>query len=180
MKKVLAAILLLIVMDSYGQTYISPNPGLFGIQYNRAVFDSTFYFPTGCGVPTDSTYLHDKIGTKKAAFYFDTCGHNSYAWDPKLKAWIQSSGKTDSTVYTTHSYLNTKLSGYITRAHDTTIFATYHQTIFVTPFQITDINNVKVFRNGVDVDIGSYMSQEVIIAQCDAGDKIKIIQLINQ
>ena len=80
----------------------------------------------------------------------------------------------DSTLFT-NGLLNT-----VKRAYDTTIRATQNQTIFVTPYQITDIKNVRVFRNGIDVDISSYMSQEVIIASCDLYDKIKIIQLLKQ
>jgi hypothetical protein len=69
--------------------------------------DSAFHPPTGCGVPTDSSWLfsegfnHQGEKKKKAALYYDSCGHHLYIWDPSLKAWhvgdSSTAGSTDTT-----------------------------------------------------------------------------------
>lgn len=87
--------LLLFSCIADAQILPNPNPGNFGSRVHRWVPDSTLYEPTGCGVPTDSTYLRSygingrgEI-VKQAAKYYDSCGHHGYTWDPALKAWQQ-------------------------------------------------------------------------------------------
>lgn len=64
---------------------------------SRQATDSAMYGPTGCGTPTDSTFLFS-IGfgqgqiLKQYAQYYDSCGHKFYLWDPSLKAWHQGDG----------------------------------------------------------------------------------------
>lgn len=76
--------------------FIKPNNS-FGTTIPRLNPDSTLYVPTGCGVPTDSTWLFSQ-GTsllfpgygqklRKAAIYYDSCGHHLYGWDPSLQNW---------------------------------------------------------------------------------------------
>lgn len=86
------AVLVLVSFLAQAQKYQYPNPGLWGTQEHRRAPDSTFYFPTGCGIPTDSTWLFSQgfgAGQKlnMAAKYYDSCGHHEYVWDPSLKLW---------------------------------------------------------------------------------------------
>ena len=82
---------------AYSQVFQSPNNS-YGINSHRNAPDSTFYEPTGCGVPTDSSFLFSQgfagQGEKKkmAAKYYDSCGHHEYVWDPSTRAWHQSDG----------------------------------------------------------------------------------------
>lgn len=115
MKKVLVIVGLLISVIANCQVspiFIKPsNP--YGTRSNRAEVDSTLYFPTGCGVPTDSSFLFSMQNNGRAekphmwAFYGDSCGGHVWAWNPKLQAWhaIDSStgggGTADTTVLAT-------------------------------------------------------------------------------
>lgn len=115
MKKILFALLILTGFVAEAQTYPSPviqKPNnSFGTQMNRLVPDSTLYLPTACGVPTDTTWLFSQ-GTsalypgygqkmKKAAVYYDSCGHHEYIWDPSLQAWhIADSSSGGGSSYT--------------------------------------------------------------------------------
>lgn len=86
------AVLVLFSFCSQAQIFTKPNNS-WGTIVNRWSPDSTLYIPTFCGVPTDSTWLFSKgFGNgqilKKAALYFDTCGHNMYVWEPVLKQWL--------------------------------------------------------------------------------------------
>src|SRR6185437_4640496 len=92
---------LTLVFSSFAASaQIFPPPSTsYGIRPDRGAFDSALYMPTGCGVPTDSTFLFSQgfgHGQQLAlgAFYSDSCGHHVYAWDPSLKSWhrIDSSG----------------------------------------------------------------------------------------
>lgn len=79
----------------------------YGIHPRRGVFDSSLFMPTGCGIPTDSTFLFlrdfaNQQGQAMALFapYYDSCGHHLYGWDPSLKVWhvidSSSGGGSDS------------------------------------------------------------------------------------
>ena len=94
-------LLLLSFFVSKGFSQWTPPDNTYGKQAKRSKIDSTLYIPTGCGVPTDSTFLHDKTMQKQAAKYFDSCGHNEYVWDPSLKIWKQ--GSADSATFLTHT-----------------------------------------------------------------------------
>lgn len=95
---------------TYSQTFTTPNNS-FGTNSHRFAPDSTLYFPTGCGIPTDTLSLFSQgfggKGEKKkmAAKYYDSCGHKEYTWDPSSKAWHQSDGGGGGggTVTTTNS-----------------------------------------------------------------------------
>lgn len=94
MKKILIILCLVLLKNlAFAQIITHPNDGLFGISYHRGQFDSTFYGPTGCGVPTDTTSLfsHGFTGhgqkVSQFALYFDSCGHILYAYDPSTKGW---------------------------------------------------------------------------------------------
>lgn len=109
MKKILfLSLFLSTVLSGLAQNYPSPiitNPNnSYGTRNNRGEFDSTIYIPTGCGVPTDTTWLFSQ-GTstaypgygqkmRMAAKYYDSCAHHEYTWDPSLQLWkrIDSSG----------------------------------------------------------------------------------------
>ena len=60
------------------------------------------------------------------------------------------------------------------------LLATSGQTQFNTPNTITDINNISVFRNGINVDFISLGGNviELVGLSCFAGDKIKIVQIL--
>lgn len=83
---------MLFICIAHGQIVNKPN-NTFGTEFNRGQFDSTIYYPTGCGVPTDTTSLRSygfsgagqKI--KMSALYYDSCGHNLYTYDPSTKTW---------------------------------------------------------------------------------------------
>jgi hypothetical protein len=72
--------------------YTKPNNS-YGSIYNRASFDSTLFFPTGCGIPTDTTWLFSEQNggraqkLRKFAIYGDSCGNKAYLWIPSLQAW---------------------------------------------------------------------------------------------
>ena len=95
-------LLLLSFFVSKGFSQWTPPDNTYGKQAKRSKIDSTLYIPTGCGVPTDSTFLHDKTMQKQAAKYYDSCGNNEYVWDPSLKTWKQVGG--DSNFYATRNW----------------------------------------------------------------------------
>lgn len=72
--------------------YVKPNNS-YGPIWNRGSFDSTLFFPTGCGVPTDTTWLFSQQNggraekLRKFAIYGDSCGNKAYLWFPSLQAW---------------------------------------------------------------------------------------------
>lgn len=84
--------------------FIKPNNS-YGTRQNRGENDSTQYFPTACGIPTDSTWLFSMQNNghgekpRMAAKYYDSCGHHEYVWDPALQAWhiTDSSGSGGGT-----------------------------------------------------------------------------------
>lgn len=85
------------------QVYVKPNNS-FGNVANRNQQDSTLHYPTGCGIPTDTTFLREhggKNNPKMSAIYYDSCGHHEYIWDPSAKAWHvadSSAGSTNTTL----------------------------------------------------------------------------------
>jgi lysophospholipase L1-like esterase len=115
MKKLLFAFLMLAALVGKGQVYpspIIPKPNnSYGTESNRGVFDSTIYLPTGCGIPTDTTFLFSQgtnltypgYGQKRRmmAIYYDSCGHHEYIWDPSLQLWhVADSIGGPGTLYT--------------------------------------------------------------------------------
>lgn len=90
-KAVIVTALVFASITSSAQVYPDPSDS-WGIYPRRVVPDLTLYFPTGCGVPTDSTFLfslgfgHGEI-KKLAALYYDSCGGHEYIWDPSRQAW---------------------------------------------------------------------------------------------
>ena len=97
MKKILLFTILVLGFFLSNAQSFPPKNNTYGVWANRFLTDSTLYLPTGCGVPTDSTFLHDNSHTRKAAKYYDSCGHNEYVWDPALKYWkLGSSNSIDS------------------------------------------------------------------------------------
>lgn len=89
MKKILTFLFCLAVVYTNGQIYVQPNSTYGTQEYRRAIL-STFHYPTGCGVPTDFTYLNEpgiKVRQNQAAIYYDSCGHHAYNWDPALRSW---------------------------------------------------------------------------------------------
>jgi hypothetical protein len=81
------------------------------VAHQRGNFDSTLHIPTGCGVPTDSSFLHDKVIKNKAAKYFDSCGNKEYTWNPKLKSWV--TGTPDSATYATVYSIGDSLQNFV-------------------------------------------------------------------
>lgn len=90
-KSALFAALVFSSISSSAQVYPDASKS-WGIYPRRVIPDLTLYFPAGCGIPTDSTFLfslgfgHGEI-KRLPAIYADTCGHHVYFWDPSLKAW---------------------------------------------------------------------------------------------
>lgn len=112
------------------QRYQYPNPGTWGTISHRPAADSTFFFPTGCGIPIDSTWLFSQGFTgagqklKMAAQYYDSCGHHMYLWDPSLQLWhiadsTSGGGSTDTTSLSTR--INLKVDS-LTQSNDTTYY----------------------------------------------------------
>jgi len=97
MKKLLSAILLLMVFGANAQIYTKPNNS-YGTISNRVSIDSTLFFPTGCGVPLDTLWLFSQgfngnaEKKHKFALYGDSCGHMAYIWEPSLQAWMPLGG----------------------------------------------------------------------------------------
>ena len=180
MIKIALYILLLIPFLAKAQsddtTKYSKYPNTYGIQYPR------LWAAKVLRVPTDT--LSSKYGI--AILGNQIAFGNGVVWsfvtggiatvDTTSASGLRTiyRAKNDSTLFAT-GLLNS-----VKRAYDTTIRSTQNQTIFITPYQIGDIKNVRVFRNGIEIDISGYMSQEIIIAPCDLYDKIKIIQLLKQ
>lgn len=115
MKKIFLLLSVLIVHFANAQIFTKPNNS-YGTIQNRASFDSTMYFPTGCGTPHDTTSLFSQ-GTvngsaqklKKSTIYFDSCGHAFWIYDPSTKTWL---GVSPSTIDTTSlsNRINLKLN----------------------------------------------------------------------
>lgn len=82
MKKLILIFLLFATLGASAQVYQNPNPGLYGIRYNRIASDSTFSFPTGNGAPTLKS---NRIN--QAAIYQDSTGHVTYIYDGKAHSW---------------------------------------------------------------------------------------------
>src|SRR6185437_8485183 len=82
-----------LLLSFVGNAQVFPPPSTsYGTRVNRISIDSVLYGPTGCGAPTDSTFLFSQgfgQGQKlrKFALYYDSCGHHEYVWDPNLQAW---------------------------------------------------------------------------------------------
>ena len=180
MKKIAIYLLFLLPFLSKAQsddtTKYSKYPNVYGIQYPRLWANKVLRVPTDT---VNSKYgiaiLNNKVAFGNGVLW--TFITNGAAFDTTSRF---GGLKTIYRSYLDSTLFSNGLLNAVKRAYDTTIRATQNQTIFVTPYQITDIKNVRVFRNGIDVDISSYMSQEVIIASCDLYDKIKIIQLLKQ
>lgn len=98
MKKILTFLFCLGLVYANAQVYTKPNNS-FGTIFNRGANDSTLHFPTGCGAPTDSTYLREhgiKQRINTAAIYYDSCGHVGYIWDPAVRGWLLIGGGSGS------------------------------------------------------------------------------------
>jgi hypothetical protein len=97
MKKYLSTTLFILLWIN-GFTQVYQPATLYGKKENRSSVDSTFYGPTGCGAPASLK----SIDLKKAAYYFDSCNHRFYIYDPKLAAWDSihaGSAATDSSLW---------------------------------------------------------------------------------
>lgn len=97
MKKYLSTTLFILFWIN-GFTQVYQPATLYGKKENRSSVDSTFYGPTGCGAPASLK----SIDLKKAAYYFDSCNHRFYIYDPKLAAWDSihaGSAATDSSLW---------------------------------------------------------------------------------
>lgn len=122
MKKLLFTFsLLLSALIAYCQTtpspvYLKPN-NAFGTRSNRAEFDSTMFYPTGCGVPTDSTFLFTMQNggrgekPRMSAFYYDSCTtHQTYKWSPETQTWSALGVALDTTS------LSNRINGKVTNS----------------------------------------------------------------
>ncbi len=84
-------IILLLSNLAYSQGgWLQPNMN-YGIKQYRISLDSSIFLPTGCGAPSGTASLH-AYNLKKAAFYFDSCGHRGYFFDPSTSIWVASGG----------------------------------------------------------------------------------------
>jgi lysophospholipase L1-like esterase len=110
MKKIFLFALIIYSFSAFAQypspVFTKPNNS-YGTILNGFSPDSVFYFPTGCGVPTDTTFLHAQQNGGKAqklrkwAIYGDTCGHNSYLWEPTLQIWFLIKTKGVDSIFRT-------------------------------------------------------------------------------
>jgi hypothetical protein len=97
-------IILAINQSSSAQIYTKPNNS-YGTISNRISPDSTFFFPTACGIPTDTTSLFSQGFSgnaqkmAKAALYYDSCGHKLYIFDPTTKSWSEVTGTGGSVTF---------------------------------------------------------------------------------
>jgi hypothetical protein len=87
--KILGFVLLniLVITTTKAQIFIKPNNSYGGI-VNRLRPDSTLFYPTGCGVPIGITGLRSS-DQHMSAFYFDSCGHKLYRYDPSFITWAE-------------------------------------------------------------------------------------------
>ena len=85
MKKI-AVILSLIFLcgKSFSQGFYYPTVvTVKGEHKNRIKIDSTFLFVTGCTTPS----LNGSSSWGMAAFFFDSCNHRLWVYDPKTSVW---------------------------------------------------------------------------------------------
>lgn len=76
------------------QAQFQPN-NLYGTIFKRGAFDSTLFFPTGCGAPSGNTSLRS-VALKLAAKYYDSCAGKEYTYNPKTQAWKETGVTTTS------------------------------------------------------------------------------------
>ena len=81
--KLICLLLIIFSVNGYSQGgWLRPN-WFYGNIQNRISIDSSIFLPTGCGVPTSL----QAYNLKKCAFYFDSCGHKGYFFDPSTNTW---------------------------------------------------------------------------------------------
>lgn len=102
MKKILFIIgLILTVIVGRAQRFSESS--IWGLGQARGRYDSVLYFPTGCGVPTDTSFLRSYGFVNNGqrfrlwAIYGDSCGGNVWLWNPKLQHWQGIGGGTVDT-----------------------------------------------------------------------------------
>lgn len=90
MKKIFLIILLSFgLINSHAQYQQN---SLYGTKFKRGAFDSTLFFPTGCGAPSGTISLKS-VNLNMAAKYFDSCSGTEYTFNPKNQTW-KVSGST--------------------------------------------------------------------------------------
>ena len=85
------------------QIYAYPNPGTYGIKFNRGLFAKTLHVPTIGSIPTNSGALNSNISNLSAIVY-DSTGHKLYVWDPSQRLWRSPTGEPLITVGTISQY----------------------------------------------------------------------------
>jgi hypothetical protein len=143
LKCIFAAFFLLASFAVRSQTISNPNPGLYGISYNRGEFPNTLWLPTGCGVPVGKASLNSTAinNPQLSALFADTCGHHIYWYHANDSSWsrIDTGGggggsgtvtgvliSNDSLYYSTSSG-NTFVALLITQADSTVKYVTPSQ-----------------------------------------------------
>jgi len=86
---------LFLIVSGTNAQWLRPNWN-YGTIQNRINLDSTILLPTGCGVPSGATSLKS-VDLHKSAFYYDSCGHNAYFYDPSTHSWGTAGGSSTAT-----------------------------------------------------------------------------------
>jgi hypothetical protein len=87
--------ILLMFFSSMGlkaQIYSFPNPGTYGLKFNRGLFAKTLHVPTIGSTPSNAGALNSNVSNLSAIVY-DSTGHKLYVWDPSLKLWKSPTGE---------------------------------------------------------------------------------------
>lgn len=92
MKKIFLFILVFVCLKGFGQYPNMTNPQSLGAKKTRVTslgafdVDSILMGPTGCGSPSFYPAFLG-VAVKKAAYYFDSCNHRFWVYDPKIQTW---------------------------------------------------------------------------------------------
>jgi hypothetical protein len=137
--------LILFSLHGFGQTIQYPNPGLYGIGYNRGDFPNTLWFPTGCGAPVGKASLNSTAvnNPRRSAIYADTCGHHIYWYHANDSSWSRidtgsgggGSGTVTAVIISNDSLYYTTSSG---NTYITQLLTPYDSTVkYATPTQLS-------------------------------------------
>lgn len=148
---IIALFFLIVTNVSFAQTptYTYQKPTVEAKSEKRLSVENIILLPTGCGNPA---LLNPKDSSKlQAAFYFDSCNHRAWFYDPKLKSWdslhigIGGVGGAADT-----SGLSFRIDQKLNKSDTTGKWLNFRDSIirYVTPTQLKDTGAVKWDKSG--------------------------------